>query len=485
MSNILDTFQANKKKPEILLRLFITTAFISITVILLLTGLSIHWIYAKHIINNAEEDAVKISKALLVEEEELLISALSAGLPLLAVEKSGPVLFDRHIRKFLQPFDIVKIKIYNVESRVIYSTDPAIIGKFDPDNKRLKRALLGDNDSKLEKKNKVIDLAGEQRFDVDVVETYVPVRDAAGKVTGSFEVYINVTKYRAEIRNVVAMSISVLALILFIVFAFSFLIVRRGTLQLKEAQMELLRREKLAMLGIVAGNVGNELRNPLGVMSNAVFFLESQLGAADQSVREYLEIIRKEIDGSQRVLSDFVDFFRAASPRAQEFPIEELIKQSLAGCALPESVRVSVELPEALPVIKVDPSQIRQVLRNLITNALQAMPQGGELRIGAHRADRAAGGAGFAIAGAHAGSPPPESAALVEISVADCGAGISPENLGRIFLPLFSTKARGIGLGLSICKSLVEANGGVIEVTSEPGRGACFTVRFPVGPGCS
>ena len=261
--------------------------------------------------------------------------------------------------------------------------------------------------------------------------------------------------------------------------------VEERTRELMAAQEELLRREKLSMLGMVAGNVGNELRNPLGVMSNAVFFLESQLGAADQSVREYLEIIRKEIDGSQRVLSDFVDFFRAASPRAQEFPIEELVKQSLAGCALPESVRVSVALPEALPVIKVDPSQIRQVFRNLITNAVQAMPEGGELRIGARRADRAAGAAGLPVAGAHAGPPAPESAGLVEISVADCGAGISPENLGRIFLPLFSTKARGIGLGLSICKSLVEANGGVIEVTSEPGRGACFTVRFPVGPGCS
>ena len=392
----------------------------------------------------------------------------------MAVEKSGPVLFDRHIRKFLQPFDIVKIKIYNVESRVIYSTDPAIIGKFDPDNKRLKRALLGDNDSKLEKKNKVIDLAGEQRFDVDVVETYVPVRDAAGKVTGSFEVYINVTKYRAEIRNVVAMSISVLALILFIVFAFSFLIVRRGTLQLKEAQMELLRREKLAILGIVAGNVGNELRNPLGVMSNAVFFLESQLADAGDSVREYLEIIRQEIEGSQRVLSDFIDFFRSITPKVKDIPVGELINRSQAGCVVPDNVTVSVELPETLPVVKVDPSQMRQVFQNLITNAVQAMPDGGALRISARRAP---GPGKIPLSEPRSSIPDP---GFIEISVTDTGVGIAPENMEKIFQPLFSTKSRGIGLGLAISQQLTEANGGRIEVESRLGDGTTFTVKLPI-----
>jgi len=237
--------------------------------------------------------------------------------------------------------------------------------------------------------------------------------------------------------------------------------VEERTRELMEAQEELLRREKLNMLGIVAASVGNELRNPLGVMNNAVYYLSTLLAGADESVGEYLEIISKEIDGSQRVLSDFIDFFRAAPPRVRDVPVDELINQSLAACDLPGDVTVRVEIPEPLPVVKADPSQMRQVFRNLITNAAQAMPQEGTLRIGARRS-----GPDF-----------------VEISVADSGTGIPPENMERIFQPLFTTKARGIGLGLSICKSFTESNGGRIGVESEVGKGTRFAVLLPVRRG--
>jgi len=258
--------------------------------------------------------------------------------------------------------------------------------------------------------------------------------------------------------------------------------IEQRTRELSDAQEELLRREKLNMLGIVAANVGNELRNPLGVMNNAVYYLSTLLADADQSVREYLEIIGKEIEGSQRVLSDFIDFFRAAPPRARYVPVDELISQSLAVSELQENVTVSVEVPEALPV-KVDPSQMRQVFRNLITNAAQAMPEGGALRICARRVPgsrlEAQGYPGRNIEpGTSDFDPVPR---FVEISVADSGPGIPRGHMQKVFQPLFSTKARGIGLGLSICKSFTESNGGRIEVESEQGKGACFTVQLPIG----
>jgi signal transduction histidine kinase len=248
--------------------------------------------------------------------------------------------------------------------------------------------------------------------------------------------------------------------------------VEARTKELMEAQEELVRREKLTMLGIVAGNVGNELRNPLGVMSNAVFFLESQLTEADESVREHLEIITKEIDGTKRVLADFVDFFRTRAPRMKKMSVEELIHQSLAEYTMPENITVSVQLPETLPAIKIDPSQMRQVFRNLVTNAVQTMPEGGALRVAACRNDTP-------VAGVQTGTPQ-EPAYFVEISIADSGPGISPENMIKVFQPLFTTKSRGIGLGLSICKNLVEANGGRIAVSSEPGTGSVFTIRLPI-----
>lgn len=253
--------------------------------------------------------------------------------------------------------------------------------------------------------------------------------------------------------------------------------VEEKTRELTEAQEELLRREKLNMLGIVAGNVGNELRNPLGVMSNAVFYLSTVLTAADDSVREYLEIIRKEIDVAQLVLSDFSDFFRNITPKVKEVPVEALINQGLAGCIMPENVTVSVELPEKLPMAKVDPSQMRQVFQNLVTNAVQAMPEGGALRISGRFV-------GAGLAPTQSGCPQRRPLQdFVEIAVADSGTGISTVNISKVFEPLFSTKARGIGLGLPICRSFVEANGGRIEVESVLGQGTTFTVLLPIEKG--
>ena len=257
--------------------------------------------------------------------------------------------------------------------------------------------------------------------------------------------------------------------------------VEERTQELMKAQEELLRREKLNLLGIVAGNVGNELRNPLGVMSNAVFFLESQLTEADETIREYLVIIKNEIAGSQRVLSDFIDYFRTGTPRVKAVPVDELINRSLSGCAVPDNVTVSVVFPETPPMVKVDPSQMRQVLQNLITNALQAMPDGGALNIGAHSIDNAVMiSNGSPLSGSRTVPPWQGNAGFVELRVADSGAGIALENMEQVFQPLFTTKARGIGLGLSICKSFVEANCGRIEVASEFGKGTCFTVQLPV-----
>lgn len=245
------------------------------------------------------------------------------------------------------------------------------------------------------------------------------------------------------------------------------------TRQLLDTQEELVRSEKLAMLGQIAGNMGNELRNPLGVMNNAVFFLETVLPDADGLSREYLEIIRSEIDSSQRIISDLCDFCQDRPRRAETIVIHELITACLAGSAIPEDIRLLADLPESLPPVKVDPLQIGQVFRNLIANAVQAMPDGGSLRVAARRVRSEESGE----RSANVTNP---SQDFVEISVEDTGTGIAPENMTKLFQPLFTTKSRGIGLGLSISRKLVEANGGRIEVESRSVDGATFTVTLPV-----
>ena len=234
--------------------------------------------------------------------------------------------------------------------------------------------------------------------------------------------------------------------------------------QLIAAQDELLRQEKLSILGQLAGSVGHELRNPLGVMNNAIFYLNMIQPDAEKTVKEYLGIIKNEIDNSQRIITDLLDFARTKPPQAKMTTVAELIRESLDRCAMAENVEVLIDIPDSLPAVRVDSHQLRQVFQNLMVNAVQAMPGGGVLDLSARLVGGRQGGAEDAVA----------------IRVGDTGDGIAPENMQRLFQPLFTTKAKGIGLGLVVCKNLVEANGGRIDVESTPGQGTSFVVMLPV-----
>jgi PAS domain S-box-containing protein len=236
--------------------------------------------------------------------------------------------------------------------------------------------------------------------------------------------------------------------------------VQERTRQLLEAQAELVRKEKLAVLGQVAGSVGHELRNPLGVMNNAVYFLQTVLADADESVREYLEIIKGEIAGSERIVSDLLDSVRTKPPRPEAVGVAQLVEQVLGKYAIPPSVSVRLDIPAVLPPLRVDAMQIHQVLRNLVSNGVEAMPEGGTLEIRVRESG---------------------DARNMTVGVRDTGVGMTQEQLGHLFQPLFTTKARGIGLGLVVVKNLTEANGGKVEVQSEPGKGTTFTLTLPAG----
>ncbi len=229
--------------------------------------------------------------------------------------------------------------------------------------------------------------------------------------------------------------------------------------QLLDAQEELVLKEKLALLGQVAGSVGHELRNPLGVMNNAVYFLQNTvLSNADEITTEYLNLIRDEIAVSERIVADLLDSVRTTPPRPQAVGVDHLIERTLSKCAIPPSVIVNRDFPTTLQPLQVDPMQIQQVFQNLVRNAVEAMPEGGELAISAveNNAEK-----------------------TITVSVRDTGIGMTTEQLGKLFQPLFTTKARGIGLGLVVVKNLTQANGGSVEVRSEFGKGTVFAITLP------
>ena len=260
--------------------------------------------------------------------------------------------------------------------------------------------------------------------------------------------------------------------------------VEQRSRQLLEAQEELVRKEKLAILGQLCGSVGHELRNPLGVMNNAVYFLKLVLGEADETVKEYLGIIGNEIANSQRIIADLLDFARTKAPQKRAVAVRDLIDENLGRCTIAQHLAIQLDIPETLRPLWIDPLQIGQVLTNLISNAVQAMPEGGSLCIGARDADATFGEDPEREEVPGPPTPNPKSPGnFIEISVTDSGEGISPENMKKLFQPLFTTKAKGVGLGLVVCRNLIEANGGWIGVASEPGKGTCFAVRLPAVAG--
>jgi signal transduction histidine kinase len=226
--------------------------------------------------------------------------------------------------------------------------------------------------------------------------------------------------------------------------------------QLHETQEQLVRREKLAMLGQLSSGVGHELRNPLGVMTNAVYYLEMIQPDAPPDVREYLGILRAQIGLAEKIVGDLLDFSRIRPPRRDVVAVAEVVAAQQARLNVPAGVSVQVDVPEGLPRVSADAVQIGQILFNLLVNAVQALEgRGGAVRVGSSVAD-----------------------GHVRLHLQDDGPGVPAELRAKVFEPLFTTRARGIGLGLAVSRSLAEANGGTLTL-DESERGARFTLSLP------
>ena len=183
------------------------------------------------------------------------------------------------------------------------------------------------------------------------------------------------------------------------------------------------------------------------------------IGEPEPEVKETLEILEKEVGTSDRIISSLLDFARPKAPVREKLDINQLIKEALSRTTVPENIRVVSQLDETAPNILADRDQLERVFGNLVLNGIQAMPEGGELTVESTISD-------------------PD---WVTVSFTDTGVGIPEEELAKVLEPLFTTKAKGIGLGLALSRVLVEEHGGTIGVESEVGKGSTFKVRLPTG----
>jgi len=235
-------------------------------------------------------------------------------------------------------------------------------------------------------------------------------------------------------------------------------LVEKRTEELTEAQERLIKSERLAAVGELATMVGHDLRNPLQSINNATYYLSNELLRlpVSQKAIEMLQVINDSVDYADKIIRDLQDFSSTKKSIVKKTNINTIVKETLSQVETPKNIELITKLGR-FPRIEADKNQIKRAFLNLAVNGIQAMENGGRLKVSTKK-----------------------TRDFVEVSFEDTGIGLPKEKMKKLFTPFFTTKAKGLGMGLAICKKFVESHGGSIEVESEEGKGSTFTVKLPI-----
>lgn len=231
--------------------------------------------------------------------------------------------------------------------------------------------------------------------------------------------------------------------------------VQERTAELRTAQAELLKKEKLATLGQVSGGIAHEIRNPLNAVKTSIYYLLNARNPTKEKTVEHLGRIDRQVTLIDNVITALSDVAKLPEPNMKPQDIESILRDVVRATSIEASVDVQFHFPSDLPSVLADEHQIPIVFRNLVRNARDAMREEGQLTIEAKATD-----------------------GWVAVSVSDTGHGIPEDQLDKILEPLYSTKARGMGLGLAITRTIIDKNKGQLAIESQPGVGSKFTVRL-------
>jgi signal transduction histidine kinase len=233
---------------------------------------------------------------------------------------------------------------------------------------------------------------------------------------------------------------------------------------LRQAQEEAQRAERLAALGQLSAGLAHEIRNPLGVIKGSAEILNQKLSAADELSKELSGYIYTEVNRLSALVSRFLDFARPSQLDLKPEEVTELVERSLKTVAeqgATAKIEIVREYAPSLPKARIDSELCEQAFTNLLFNACEAMGEEGRLVVRIYPVK-------------HGAEPPRE----IAVEIADSGAGVPEQSKEQIFNPFFTTKKTGVGLGLSIVSKIIDAHGGSVKLVSSPGHGACFRVTL-------
>jgi PAS domain S-box-containing protein len=333
-----------------------------------------------------------------------------------------------------------------------YSTKKEMIGKSEfefiarKDRERAAEALMKVVDTGIVKNFQCDGVAKDGReFPIEISTSLA--RDASGNPKHLVAIIKDITERKQMLKKLEEYSQQLEEM------------VEKRTKQLKEAQEQLIKSERLAAIGQVATMVGHDLRNPLTGIKGAAYYLKTKPALKkDKRANEMLGLIEKDIEYSNKIITDLLEYSREIHLELTETTPKSIIAETLSLLETIKDIQVE-NFAQNEPRIKIDIEKANRVFINLIKNAFDAMPHGGKMTIKSTVTN-----------------------GNVEFTFIDTGMGMTKDQMGKLWTPFFTTKAKGMGLGLSICKRIVEAHGGRISVESMAGVGTTFTVVVPIEP---
>jgi signal transduction histidine kinase len=354
--------------------------------------------------------------------------------------------------------DVLRANVYDTSRHIIWSTDRGLVGRHFAANAELEEALSGmfvvrgsEHDTDLKAEHQ--DLVRRANF---FVEIYVPVRDEGGeRVIGAIELYKNpqgLFKALQSLRAYIALGAALAGGFLYLAL---FGLVRRADLLIREQQRLLVEGETLAVVGEMSSAVAHGIRNPLAsIRSSAELVLETD----PETGREAAADIIAESDRLEAWIRELLSYSRPLDQKPDAVRLGPLIERSVDefGRELQRrGIAVAVDLPGDLPAVRGDPLLLGQVIHSLVANAIEAIQQNGRLELACEQA---------------------LGRRRVQLSIRDNGPGMTAEQLARVGKPFYTTKAKGLGVGLALARRVIERFGGSIEIDSAPGKGTVVRV---------
>jgi two-component system sensor histidine kinase HydH len=459
-----------------LAKFFSLTSFVVILVsAVILTLLLAH--RAQRMALNKSEDYLRLLAANLNHQvfQQFLVP--------IAIEKQGRITIadpdqyqrlDTVVKNTIHGFHVEKLAIYDQVGVLAYSTSQVPLGKDCFDVPGVRQALFGESFFDLPGKNLL--LVGWDRWSgkEQGLTAYFPFRlegkdgPGLGPVVGVFEISQDITADMAEITRFQGLIMVTSVFVMGLLFVVLRQIVKQAEVIIERRQKEQLaleaqlnQTERLAALGEMTAGVAHEIRNPLGIISSTAELLQERLGRYEPQNR-LAQIIVEEANRLNDKVTEFLDFARPRVPNLRSCDLEKVLDRSLEFLQ-PEIGRLHIAVErqyqlDGIPQMA-DADLLHQAFLNLLLNAIQAMPQGGSLKVST------------------ALDPKGQES---RISIQDSGQGIDPEMMKKVFNPFFTTKEKGSGLGLPIVKSIIESHRGAIRIESERGQGTAITIELPL-----